>query len=72
KTVEYLYVWEFSEGKLLAVKEKNGKYSADIYIPVAKEWLDLRGLSEQDLQDIINKPIKAYKPLPADRQGKRK
>jgi hypothetical protein len=58
RTFEYLYVWEFSEGKLLAVKEKNGKYSADIYIPVEKQWLNLKGLSEQDLKELIEKPVK--------------
>lgn len=62
KVCEYLYVWEFSEGKLLAVREKQGKYSADIYIPVSKQWLDLRGLSEKDLQDLIRKPIQSFKP----------
>jgi hypothetical protein len=62
KVCEYLYVWEFSEGKLLLVKEKKGSYSAEIYIPVSKEWLDLRGLSEKDLSQLINKPIKSFKP----------
>ncbi len=62
KTKQYLYVWEFSEGKLLAVKEKQGKYSADIYIPVSKQWMSLKGLSEKDLQELINKPIKSFQP----------
>ena len=56
KTKQYLYVWEFSEGKLMAVKEKKGSYSADIYIPVSKKWLSLKGLSEKDLQELIEKP----------------
>jgi len=62
KTKQYLYVWEFSEGRLLAVKEKRGNYSADIYIPVSKQWMNLKGLSEKDLQELINKPIKSFKP----------
>jgi len=56
KTVEYLYVWEFSDGKLLLVKEDKGTYSAEINIPVSKEWLDLKGLSEKELQELIKKP----------------
>ncbi|MCU0641929.1 MAG: hypothetical protein MUC35_07630 [Candidatus Margulisbacteria bacterium] len=56
KTVEYLYVWEFSDGKLLVVKENKGEYSAEINLPVSKEWLDLKGLSEAELQEIIKKP----------------
>ncbi len=62
KTKQYLYVWEFSEGRLLAVKEKQGSYTADIYIPVSKQWMSLKGLSEKDLQELINKPIKSFKP----------
>lgn len=61
KVCEYLYVWEFSEGKLLLVKEKKGSYSAEIYIPVSKEWLDLKGLSEKELRELIAKPIKVKK-----------
>ena len=61
KVCEYLYVWEFSEGKLLLVKEKKGSYSAEIYIPVAKEWLELKGLSEKELRELIAKPIKVKK-----------
>jgi hypothetical protein len=57
RTKQYLYVWEFSAGKLLAVKQKQGSYSADIYIPVSKKWLNLKGLSEKDLQELIDKPV---------------
>ncbi|OGB89703.1 hypothetical protein A2625_06220 [candidate division WOR-1 bacterium RIFCSPHIGHO2_01_FULL_53_15] len=57
RTFEYLYVWEFSEGKLLAVKEKQGKYSAEIYIPVEKQWLNLKGLSDEDLKELIERPV---------------
>ena len=62
KTKQYLYVWEFSEGKLLAVKQKQGSYSADIYIPVSKKWLSLKGLSDKDLQELIDKPIQSFQP----------
>ncbi|MBN3033396.1 MAG: hypothetical protein JW873_04805 [Candidatus Saganbacteria bacterium] len=61
KTKQYLFVWEFSEGKLLAVKQKQGSYSADIYIPVSKNWLNLKGLSEKDLQELIEKPVASFK-----------
>ena len=60
KTKQYLYVWEFSEGKLMAVKQKQGAYSADIYLPVSKKWLNLKGLSEQDLRDLMDKPIESF------------
>jgi hypothetical protein len=53
KTFEYLYVWEFSAGKLLLVKETRGNYSAEIHIPVSKKWLDLKGLSRQELKELI-------------------
>jgi poly-D-alanine transfer protein DltD len=53
KTIEYLYVWEFSDGKLLLVREENGEYAAEINIPVSKEWLDLKGLSKQELSELI-------------------
>lgn len=55
KVCEYLYVWEFSSGKLLLVKEKQGKYSAEILIPVSKQWLDLKGLTKEGLKELINK-----------------
>jgi hypothetical protein len=71
KTKQYLYVWEFSEGKLLAVKQKQGSYSADIYIPVSKKWLSLKGLSEKDLQELIDKPIQSFQPA-KDRQENKK
>jgi|GEM_PF-1260852 len=61
KTCEYLYVWEFSEGKLLLVKETKGSYSAEIHIPVAKEWLDLKGISSKELKEIIGKPIAIFR-----------
>jgi hypothetical protein len=70
KTKQYLYVWEFSEGRLLAVKQKQGSYSADIYIPVSKKWLSLKGLSEKDLQELIEKPIKSFEP-PKGKQEKK-
>ena len=60
-TLEYLYVWEFSEGKLLLVREIKGKYAADIYVPASKEWLELKGLSDQDLRDLIMTPTKEAK-----------
>jgi hypothetical protein len=56
KTVEYVYVWEFSDGKLLLVKEYKGTYSAEINLPVSKEWLDLKGLSEKELKELIKQP----------------
>jgi hypothetical protein len=55
KVWEYLYVWEFSEGKLLLVKEKKGKYAAEVVVPVSKQWLDLKGLTKEELKEIINK-----------------
>ncbi|MFH1387294.1 MAG: hypothetical protein ABIH50_06495 [bacterium] len=55
KVCEYLYVWEFSAGKLLLVKEKQGSYSAEIVIPVSKQWLDLKGLTKDELKELINK-----------------
>jgi hypothetical protein len=61
KVCEYLYVWEFSDGKLLLVKEKQGSYSAEIHIPVAKEWLDLKGISEKELKELIKQPVKLKK-----------
>ncbi|MFA5112924.1 MAG: hypothetical protein WC529_01360 [Candidatus Margulisiibacteriota bacterium] len=57
KTVEYLYVWEFGDGKLLLVKEYKGQYSAEINIPVSKQWLDLKGLSEKELRELIEQPV---------------
>lgn len=57
---EYLYVWEFSEGKLLIARETKGKYSAEVYLPVSKEWLDLRGISAAELRQLIAKPIQSY------------
>jgi hypothetical protein len=71
KTKQYLYVWEFSEGKLLAVKQKQGNYSADIYIPVSKKWLSLKGLSEKDLQELIAKPIKSFEPAKSKQEKKK-
>ncbi|MFA4844291.1 MAG: hypothetical protein WC632_04990 [Candidatus Margulisiibacteriota bacterium] len=62
KVKEYLYVWEFSEGKLLIAKETKGKYSAEVYLPVSQEWLDLRGISEAELRQLIEKPVKTFKP----------
>lgn len=59
KVCEYLYVWEFSEGKLLLAKETEGKYTAEIHIPVSKEWLDLRGISSKELKEIIGTPVKS-------------
>jgi hypothetical protein len=61
KTFEYLYVWEFSEGKLLLVKESSGKYSAEIYVPVSEDWLNLKGISAKELSQLIRKPIKTFK-----------
>jgi len=64
KVYEYLYVWEFSEGKLLIVKQTKGKYSAIVHIPVSKEWLDVKGLSAKDLEELIGKmpkPVKSKK-----------
>ena len=60
KTKQYLYVWEFSEGKLMAVKQKQGNFSADIYLPVSKKWLNLKGLSEQDLRELMDKPVNSF------------
>lgn len=57
KTLEYHYVWEFSSGKLLVVKEKQGSYEADIYLTNEKKWLDLKGVSDQDLQELIGKSL---------------
>lgn len=71
KTKQYLYVWEFSEGRLLAVKEKQGNYSADIYIPVSKQWMELKGLSDQDLQELIEKPIKSFTPASGKQEKKK-
>jgi len=73
KVCEYLYVWEFSEGKLLLVKETKGEYSAEILVPVSKQWLELKGISEDELREIIERPVSVSKPLkglPAGRQGK--
>lgn len=59
KTVvyEYLYVWEFSQGKLLVVKKHNGKYTAEIFNPVTQEWVDLKNLSRKELDELINRPL---------------
>ena len=57
KGVRYLYVWEFEPGKLLLVKEFRGAYSADIYIPAKKEWLEIGTLSRKDLKGIITAPV---------------
>ena len=62
RITEYLYVWEFSSGKLMLVKEWKGNYSAEINIPISKQWLDLKGLSEKDLKELIEKPAAAFKP----------
>jgi len=62
RITEYLYVWEFSSGKLMLVKEMKGNYSAEINIPVSKQWLDLKGLSKKDLKELIEKPAAAFKP----------
>jgi len=62
RITEYLYVWEFSSGKLMLVKEQRGNYSAEINIPISKQWLDLKGLSEKDLRELIEKPATAFKP----------
>lgn len=61
KECEYLYVWEFKDGKLLLVKESEGQYSAEIYIPVSEEWLSLKGLSAKELGELINKPVRTIK-----------
>lgn len=53
KACAYQYVWEFSRGKLMVVKETRGKYSADIYVPKTQEWMELRTLSRKELKNII-------------------
>ncbi|HVN67613.1 MAG TPA: hypothetical protein VMT55_04505, partial [Candidatus Sulfotelmatobacter sp.] len=50
---QYKYVWEFSRGKLMALKEAKGRYSAEIYIPAKNQWLSLKELSETELQTLI-------------------
>ena len=62
RVTEYLYVWEFDKGKLLLVKEWKGKYSADIYVPTAEEWLALDEITRDELQKLIAKPIAKFKP----------
>ncbi|MFA6430822.1 MAG: hypothetical protein WCV91_00340 [Candidatus Margulisiibacteriota bacterium] len=51
---EYLYVWEFSKGKLLLVKKTKGVYTADIYIPGKQAWMELQTLSSEELRDLID------------------
>ncbi|MFA6169263.1 MAG: hypothetical protein WC772_00630 [Candidatus Margulisiibacteriota bacterium] len=53
----YIYVWEFSHGKLLVLKVVSQKFSADIYIPATEEWFSLQDLSYQELKELIAKPI---------------
>ena len=53
KSGKYQYVWEFSRGKLLALKKNKGSYSADIFIPAKNQWLSLKDLSEPELKALI-------------------
>ncbi|MFH1390563.1 MAG: hypothetical protein ABIH56_07595 [Candidatus Margulisiibacteriota bacterium] len=53
----YIYVWEFSHGKLLVLKVISQKFSADIYIPLTEEWFSLQDLSYKDLKELISKPV---------------
>lgn len=53
----YIYVWEFSHGKLLVLKVISQKFSADIYIPATEEWFSLQDLSYKDLKELIAKPV---------------
>lgn len=61
RVCEYLYVWEFDKGKLLLVKEWKGKYSAEIHIPSAREWMALDEITREELQKIIEKPVSSFK-----------
>lgn len=49
----YEYVWEFSPGKLLLVKSIKGVYTADIFIPATQEWYSLKGVSRQELKELL-------------------
>jgi hypothetical protein len=49
----YEFVWEFSPGKLLLVKSVKGVYTADIFVPSTQEWYSLKGISRQELREIV-------------------
>lgn len=49
----YEYVWEFSPGKLLLVKSVKGVYTADIFVPATQEWYSLKGVSRQELKELL-------------------
>src|SRR3989339_441218 len=63
KVWEYLYVWEFNQGKLLLVKKFKGRYDAEIVIPSQKKWLDFKYLTRKELDQIILAHLGTSEPI---------
>jgi len=53
KKLKYLYVWEFSRGKLLLVRKYGGRYAAEIYIPADNTWIEVKEITSRELKAIV-------------------